>query len=198
MKKYFFLLISLSLLLVVSCKKDSINDANNSDCTDGSVNFPYLGVGHELRYIYSDWTSGADSMIVKNESMPSVGTYQSTLTYKPGSSSTIYYHACGKDLYTSLDGNYNQYSHWWISLDAQVGDTWTRTLNGTVYSYELFSKNATVTTLSLENTYTNCYKYTFQSSTSLFGPDTIYFKPDIGVVYYDGVTAWYELASKNF
>jgi len=196
MTKYFFTLTSILILSFTSCKKDK---TTNPDCTDGSANFTHLGVGHELRYVFYSFSLAEDSMIVKNISVPTAGTYKSTITFLPSNNPTdIYYHACGMDLYTSLDGNFNQYGHFWLSLSANVGESWSRSLNGRTYTYKLYSKDATVTTPSLNKTFTNCYKFTYQSNTSFFGADTIYFKPEIGIVYYEGFDASYELASKNF
>ncbi|MDB5226168.1 MAG: hypothetical protein JWN78_361 [Bacteroidota bacterium] len=195
MKKSFTLILAAFIICsAISCKKKSSNSLGA--CSDGSANFTHLGIGHELVYAFYGFSD--DTMIVRNLSTTSAGTYKSTITFEPsGTAQDIYYTACGKDLYTSLNGDYTQYGHYWLSLDANVGDSWTRTLNGSVYNYKLYSKDATVTTPFLGNTYTNCYKFSYRSNTGFF-TDTIYFKPDMGIVFYDGFSASYELVRKNF
>ncbi len=194
MKRSFILLFTVLIILsATSCKKKSISTAI---CTDGSSNFTHLGIGHELVYAFYGFSD--DTMIVTNLSTTSAGTYKSTITFEPSHTvQDIYYSACGSDLYTSTNGDYMQYGHWWLSLDAKVGDSWSRTLNSSEYTYTLYSKDATITTPYLGNTYTNCYKFSYRSNTGFF-TDTIYFKPDLGIVFYDGSSASYELVRKNF
>ena len=191
MKKLFILSFALLILSATSCKKKS-----NDSCIDGSSNFTHLAVGHEL--VYALYGSSYDTMVVTNLLKSSPGTYKSTITFNPsGPVQNIYYSACGRDLAPSTTGDYQQYDHWWLSLDAKAGDSWSRSFNGSVYNYTLYSINATVTTPVLGNTYTNCYKFSYHSNAGLF-TDTIYFKPDSGIVFYDGASSSYELVRKNF
>lgn len=195
MNKYFLLFLTF-FILISSCKKEKQKEFI---CDDGSANYTFLGVGHELKYIFNDTFSTDDTMIISNISTDSNGTYKSTITLFPSNSITnIFYHACGKNLYTSTNGNIEQYSNYWISLDKNIGDTWTRKLSDNIYTYKLYDKNASITTPILNNTFTDCYKFTYQSNSIFYGADTIYFKPDIGIVYYNGLSSTYELASKNF
>jgi hypothetical protein len=194
---------SVLVLLLVStfqsCKKD--NNDGPTCSTDGSANFPHLEVGHRMDYYITGLFIDDDTMTFDLKSSPSAGTYYVECTSRNGGAASfernLYWHACGRDMYTSDNGNWNQFGHWWISLDANVGDTWTRTENGKTYYYELFSKNATVVTYDLGQTFTNCYKYTFNQA-GTFNVDTIYFKPELGIVSYEGFLANYELISKNF
>jgi len=196
MKKYLFILIYLSIVLFSSCKK---NKNKVLECSDGSANYAFLGNSYEWQYIYHSNTNTTDSMVIRIDSIPNVGTYQAHITYLPsGSKESIFYHACGKDLYTSTNGNIEQYTHWWFSLDANEGDKWTRTFNDRIFAYQLISKNTSVTTPILNQTFNDCYQFTFQSSNRLVNADTIFFKPNIGVVYYKGIDASYELAAVNF
>lgn len=192
MNRYFTLLLAVFIFSVVACKKKS----STPECVDGSANFTHLGIGHEL--VYALYGFSDDTMIIRHLSSPSAGTYRSVLDFGPsGTANDIYYHACGREFYTSVNGDYTQYGHWWFSLDANVGETWTRSLNGSVFNYKLYDKNATVTTPVTGNTFSGCYKFSYQSNTGFFA-DTIYFKPDSGIVYYNGFAASYELVRKNF
>lgn len=190
------ILICIVTILFSACKK---NKDTALECTDGSINYTFLGVNYEWQYIYHSNTNAIDSMVIKIDSITSAGNYAANITYLPiGNKEAIYYHACGKDLYTSTNGNIEQYSHWWFSIDANIGDTWNRSINNKIFSYQLISKDISITTPILGKTYNDCYRFTFQSSNRLVDADTIYFKPSIGVVYYKGIDASYELAAVNF
>jgi hypothetical protein len=197
MKKYIIGVMTLFILFTTTqCTKVETGTIIKN-CTDGSANYPWLGVGHELHYAYAGF-NGDDSMIIKVLSNPSPGTYRTEISFKPsGKSDIVYYHACGKDLYTSHNGNYLEYEHWWFSLNSNVGDFWSRSTPGILYTYQLDAKNITVRTSFLHQTFTNCYKFTAKNPLGN-GIDTIYFKTDAGVVFYDGVNGQYELVYKNY
>jgi hypothetical protein len=188
--------MAITILLTTACslfEKEIVSPVS----TDGSANYPFLGIGHELHYAYQGST-GTDSMIIKFVSSPATGTYKAEISYKPeGSPSTTYYHANDKQLYTSLNGDYMQYEHWWFSQEANIGDFWSRNVPGFLYTYQLLEKNVTVHTPVLHRTFTHCYKMTGKKF-SREGIDTIYFKPDMGIVFFDGVEGKYELAYRNF
>lgn len=195
MNKYFILFLTF-FILISSCKKKKQEDFI---CVNGSANYTFLDVNHQLKYIYHNSFSVDDTMIITNVFTDSNGMYKSTILLQPSNSiSDIYYHACGNNLYTSSNGNVEEYNNYWLSTDIAVGETWKRKLGDKIFTYKLYDKNSTVTTPILDSTFTDCYKFTFQSSSIFYGADTIYFKPDIGIVYYQGVSSSYELFSKNF
>jgi hypothetical protein len=197
-KSIYAALFTIACVFLSACKKDSNTSVG---CSDGSSNFPHLAVGHKIDYYISDILGADDTISFNITTNPSPGAYFVHSTSKNGSGSAyaidIYWHACGRDYYSSTDGNFNQEGHWWLSLDANVGDSWTRTLSGSTYNYHLFSKNATVMTSGLGQTFTNCYKFSY-NKTGDFNVDTIYFKPEIGIVDYEGLVASYEFIGKNF
>jgi hypothetical protein len=194
--KYFLAFLSVFALQFSACKK---NKENGTVCIDGSANFTHLGVGHELKYVFYSSSSADDTMLIKNNSTDSNGTYKSFISFLPSNkTSEVFYHACNKDLFISTNNNIDQYGHSWLSLDANIGDTWTRTIDNKRYTYMLYSKNDSITTPVLNQNFTACYKFSYQGSSSFFDADTIYFKPDIGIVYYHGTLSSYELFSKNF
>ncbi len=178
-----------------ACKKDV-----TSNCTDGSANYPYLAVGHTFTY-YTLVFGSEDTITYTITGSPSAGSYAVDAASSNGNNAgyfvDAYWHACSKDYYVSNTTDYNQFGHWTMSLDANVGDTWTRSQNGNTFNYKLLSKTAGVTTYWFGQTFTNCYQYTFNQQ-GTFNVDTVYFKPDKGLVYYDGSLANYELLSTNF
>lgn len=187
--------MALAVLMgLLACTREETIDPLHSD---GSHNFPWLQVGHELHYVY-DFSNGADSLIIRILSSPAPGTYKAEMRYAPsGISQVLYYHANGKQLYTSTNGNYLQYDHWWFSLEANVGDFWSRNTPGILYTYQLEGIHKRVETPQLKRIYEDCYQI---SAKNPFGNgiDTIYFKPGSGIVYYDGADGHYELARTNF
>ena len=203
--KHLLILSFFNLLIFTSCEafqstQSSSGSTGNSTppaCTDGSSNYPWLKAGYELHYYYKGSVK-SDSMIVKVISATSPGSYKAEIRYPAaGKTNTIFYHACGQDLYTSSTGNYYQYKYWWFSLTARVNELWSRETPGFLYTYQLMGKNVSVTTPTLKRTFTNCYKFTGHDPFNNLN-DTIYFKPDIGVVYFSGTKERYELAGKNF
>jgi hypothetical protein len=182
---------------LISNTQSSTPSNTITPCNDGSSNYSWLRVGHELHYAYKGPVK-SDSMLIKVVSSPSAGNYRTQVTY-PGSGKSydLYYHACGPELYTSTNGDRKQYKYWWFSIQVKVGDLWSREVPGFLYTYQLMGKNVTVKTTLLRQTIFNCYMFTghdpFNNIT-----DTIYFKPDAGIVYYAGVKEKYELAYKNF
>ena len=196
MKIHVITSMAFCILLTTACslfQKENIEPTGS----DGSANYPFLAVGHELHYVYNGSTEN-DSMSIKIISNPETGTYKAEVSYEPyGSPQVMYYHASGRGLFTSTSGDYMQYDHWWFSLDAALDEFWSRDTPGFLYTYQLVAKNVTVTTPILHHTYINCYKITGKKFQGL-GIDTIYFRPDIGIVFFDGVETQYELAHKNF
>jgi hypothetical protein len=194
MSKYISLLLAAFLFLsITGCKKKKVEFT----CTDGSARYPHLAVGHEFVYAMYG-TAPDDTMTINIDTVISAGTYKATIrTDSTPGFTTVYYHACDKNLYTSSDGNPNQLSHWWFSLDARPGDTWTRTLGNNVYKYKLYEDYTSVTTPLLDSTYTGCYKFTYNREGSAI-TDTIYFRPDLGIVFYHGTNSSYELVRVNF
>ena len=196
-KQITFLSCAAVLLAMAGCHRES-----SPTCTDGSSNFPFLGVNHREIYYFNDLVQfpGTDTMTQTIVSKDASNHYNVSVSYihnyfsLPGS---VIFFACGEDFYEA--GNpVNPNQHWWFSLSSNIGDTWTRAdQNNVSGTSQLLSKNATVTTIDLNQTFSNCYEFTFNEQGTI-NTDTVYFRPDWGLVYYNGTLLRYELMSRNF
>lgn len=72
-----------------------------------------------------------------------------------------------------------------VHLDAQVGDTWSRTVNSITSNYALVADNVQKTVPA--GTF-NCKIITY-NQTGAFNTDTIYWNNSVGYVHYSGFGA---------
>ncbi len=194
--KHLFLLSLCATFVLSSCKKD---DDDDDSCTDGSSNFPILNVNRSVTYAFQLLFFDDDTVTYTVAENIGTGKRRITVNIKNNNESGYfptpqYWQACGKDFYAGQIADLLQ-THWWISLDANVGDTWQRNINNVTASYRLFSKTETVTVPA--GTFTNCLKFSYNQA-GTFNTDTIYFHPTVSIVKYDGFLIEYQLISKNF
>jgi len=200
-KPFTSILVALAFMAMLpGCKKDTnnTNTGNNGPCTDGSANYPFLANGHREAYYMTDLFGDVDTqtVIYGAEANGKYPVYVSFAQNILGTGNyTSYNWACGEDFYedTTPSSKINYY----FSLNANVGSTWVIAYPGDTSYYQLLSKNATVTTINLGQTFTNCYEFTWYGEGDI-NVDTIYFTPSEGQVYYNGLLLNEELISKNF
>jgi hypothetical protein len=181
-----------SLFLISSCEED------NGDMACTAFSFPFLEVGNQLMYYYEPSIfGGEDTVTLTVESQGNDGNYKMVFTSVNIAvlNSTAYYFACNDRIYAGSSPVSTNNSYF-LSTDANVGDSWTRaaTSGGTIVEHSLLSKTETLVLPA--GTFDNVWKITYHQQGTV-NTDTIYWRHDIGYVKYSG---WlrYHLLSKNF